>query len=52
MDPAFLVTLLTACSFSGFNCLLSALISLEMKRKAKDFFPGAAFASNMHFYSI
>jgi hypothetical protein len=32
--------------FSGFNCLLSALISLKRKNKVKDFFPGPALASN------
>jgi hypothetical protein len=41
MESAFLFLLLTV--FSGFNCLLSALIS--SKRKAKDFFPGTALAS-------
>jgi hypothetical protein len=42
MDSAFLLFLLAV--FSGFNCLLSALIS--SKKKAKDFFPGPALASN------
>jgi hypothetical protein len=41
MDSAFLFLLLAV--FSGFNCLLSALIS--SKKKAKDFFPGPAFVS-------
>jgi hypothetical protein len=41
MDSAFLFLLLAV--FSGFNCILSALIS--SKRKAKDFFPGPALAS-------
>jgi hypothetical protein len=31
--------------FSGFNCLLSELISSKRKRKAKDFIPGPALAS-------
>jgi hypothetical protein len=43
MDSAFLFLLLAV--FSGFNCLLSALISSKRQRKAKDFFPGSALAS-------
>jgi hypothetical protein len=41
MDSDSLFLLLAV--FSGFNCLLSALIS--SKRKAKDYFPGPALAS-------
>jgi hypothetical protein len=44
MDSAFLFLLLAF--FSGFNCLLSALISSKRQMKAKDFFPGPALASN------
>jgi hypothetical protein len=43
MDSAFLFLLLAV--FSGFNCLLSALISSKRARKPKDFFPGPALAS-------
>jgi hypothetical protein len=43
MDSAFLFLMLAV--FSGFNCLLSALISSKRNRKAKDFFPGSALAS-------
>jgi hypothetical protein len=43
-NSAFLFLLLA--SLSGFNCLLGALISSKRKRKAKDFFPGPALASN------
>jgi hypothetical protein len=42
MDSPFLFLLLAV--FSGFNFLLSALIS--SKRKVKDFFPVPALASN------
>jgi hypothetical protein len=48
MDSAFLFLLLVV--FSGFNCLLIALIS--SKRKAKDFFLGPAFASNKTFSAV
>jgi hypothetical protein len=41
MDSAFLLLKLTV--LSGFNCLLSTLIS--SKRKAKEFFPDPAMAS-------
>jgi hypothetical protein len=43
MDSAFLFLLLAV--FSGFNCLLSELISSKRTRKAKYFFPGPALAS-------
>jgi hypothetical protein len=43
MDSSFLFFLLAV--FSGFNCLLSALISSKRKMKAKDFFLGPVFAS-------
>jgi hypothetical protein len=46
MDSAFLFLLLAV--FSGFNCILSALIS--SKRKAKDYFPGPALASKQAFF--
>jgi hypothetical protein len=45
MDSAFLVLFLLLAVFSGFNYLLSALISSKRKRKDKDFFPGPALAS-------
>jgi hypothetical protein len=41
MDSAFLFLLLVV--FSGFNFLLSALIT--SKKEAKDYFPGSALAS-------
>jgi hypothetical protein len=47
MDSVFLFLLLTV--FSGFNCLLSALISSRRTRKAKDFFLGPALASKQAF---
>jgi hypothetical protein len=43
MDSAFLFLLLAV--FSGFNCLLSALISSKRNEKANKFFPGPALAS-------
>jgi hypothetical protein len=43
MDSAFLFLLLAV--FSGFNYLLSALISSKRTRKAKDFFLGPALSS-------
>jgi hypothetical protein len=48
MDSAFLFLLLAV--FSGFNCLLNALIS--SKRKAKDFFPGQSLASKKFFFML
>jgi hypothetical protein len=45
MDSAFLVLFLLLAVFSGFNCLLSTLVSSKRKMKAKDFFPGSALAS-------
>jgi hypothetical protein len=39
---------LLLAAFSGFHCLLGALIS--SKRKAKDFFPGPALASKQAFF--
>jgi hypothetical protein len=45
MDSAFLLLLLAV--FSGFSCLLSALISSTSK--AKDFFAGPSFASKRVF---
>jgi hypothetical protein len=44
MDSAFLFLLLAVVS--GFNCLLSALVST--KSKAKDFFPGPALSSKQN----
>jgi hypothetical protein len=46
MDSAFLYLLLAV--FSGFNCLLSALIS--SKNKAEYFFTGPALASKQAFF--
>jgi hypothetical protein len=48
MDSAFLFLLLVV--FSGFKCLLSALISL--KRKPKDFFPSPYLASKKVFSAV
>jgi hypothetical protein len=45
MDSAFLFLFLLLAVFSGFNCLLSALISSKMKHEAKDFFPDPDLAS-------
>jgi hypothetical protein len=42
MDSAFLFVLLAV--FSGFNCLLSALISSKRIWKSKGFFPGPTLA--------
>jgi hypothetical protein len=42
MDSAFLFLLLEV--FSGFNCLLSALISLKREPEAKDLFLGQDLA--------
>jgi hypothetical protein len=47
-DSVFLFLLLAI--FSGFNCILSALMSSKRKRKAKDFFPGPALASKKAFF--
>jgi hypothetical protein len=49
MDSAFLFLLLAV--FSGFNCILSALISSNSKGKAKDFSPGPDLASKQDFFS-
>jgi hypothetical protein len=35
MDSAFLVLFLLLAVFSGFNCLLNALISLKLKSRPK-----------------
>jgi hypothetical protein len=48
MDSAFLLLLLAV--FSGFNCLLSVLISSKRKQQAKDFFPVLALASKQAFF--
>jgi hypothetical protein len=43
MGSAFLFLLFAV--FSGFNCLLCALISSKRKEKTQGFFPGPALAS-------
>jgi hypothetical protein len=48
IQPSLIFFLLLA-SFSGFNFLLSALISSKKNRKSKDFFPGPNLASNQAF---
>jgi hypothetical protein len=48
MNSAFLFLLLAV--FSGFKCLLSALISSKKKYETKDFFPGPALASKQDFF--
>jgi hypothetical protein len=50
MDSAFLVLFLLLAIFSGFNCLLSALISSKRQRKAKDFSPSPALASELTYF--
>jgi hypothetical protein len=52
MDSAFLVLFLLLAVFSGFNRLLSALISSKRKHEAKDFFLGPALASNHAFFFL
>jgi hypothetical protein len=50
MDSAFLVHFLLVAVFSGFNCLLSALISSKRKQQANYFFPGLSLASKQGFF--
>jgi hypothetical protein len=45
-----LILFLLLAIFSGFNRLLSALISLKRNRNAKEFFPGPALASKKAFF--
>jgi hypothetical protein len=52
MDSAFLVLFLLLAVFSGFNCLLSALISSKRNKKAKDFFSGAALLQSKPFCAV
>jgi hypothetical protein len=48
MDSSFLFLLLAV--FSGFTCLLSALIYSKRARKTKGFFPGPALASKQAYF--
>jgi hypothetical protein len=50
MDSAFLVLFLLLAVFSGFNCLLSALIYSKRTRKAKDIYLGPTLFSKQAFF--